>query len=533
MVNPTTRNGIGGGMMHNNINGILPSSPIQIDKSSSSPLPSIPKVEVKSTQQEATTTTNQLKSFFQSFKSSLKSNLNSSQDSLFSKWNGNAILVLTSNRFFLKQSLSTFDSLVQKNSKAQIFSQSSNPVAYLIKDVDSSSPISEDGTLIVKRFKSSEEDMNSLRDFMGSVHQTSSTSKVVFVSDDANQDTKDEIDLWKNAQFASLKDFDSFSSLKEKANLESESLSEIDFLRERPKGGELLKCWLEMNYEAPKFFKVEPNVTHPTMCFAIPTYSKKARGGFLETAEELSLYNVVLESLIRTHKDSKLKFSVYLATQVDPFFDNPDKLQSLKDKWHQKTKENGMDVPLHIYRWPLSHGLVDITWKWNQIIKKAYEGGCEYIYQYSDDTTFLINNELDTLVDLFKKQSNFGDGGMFDNNNPTLLTLSMSHRNHIDALGSYWPTQMKNWWSDNWAHQIYGEYAVTRPDLVMKNEQSQGQRYDVCSHTEKYLTAVSVEATNKIIKWLEENPTPEVDINYFKERDVNYFKELWRQRKRR
>ena len=94
---------------------------------------------------------------------------------------------------------------------------------------------------------------------------------------------------------------------------------------------------------------------------------------------------------------------MYLGTQRDQFYDDPNKMETIKQKILNATADRSFS--LRIFYTPLnapamgnfpfllpsltfSHLLLlplssDITYKWNVLIDQGYRDGCDYIYQYS------------------------------------------------------------------------------------------------------------------------------------------------------
>ena len=69
---------------------------------------------------------------------------------------------------------------------------------------------------------------------------------------------------------------------------------------------------------------------------------------------------------------------------------------------------------------------------------------------------------------------NFGITGPRDTNNARLMTQSFAHCTHLRIFGWYYRPAFANWYSDDWATQVYGtkntfwrrdvEVAHTAPD---------------------------------------------------------------------
>lgn len=199
-----------------------------------------------------------------------------------------------------------------------------------------------------------------------------------------------------------------------------------------------------------------------------------------------------------------------------------------------------MEFPVTISRFPLNKGLIDITFKWDELIKEAYIDGCkyfhffkrettfktlflfkikgDYFYQYSDDTLFLTEGWASSFVDCLENQNGFGIAGMTDTNNPVgTVTLSFSGRKHINIFGFYWPTSFKNWYSDDWAQLVYKNYFCHPKDQKMRNKQSYGRRYAACNYN-----SLEIElqiGRKKIYNYLISHPNefPKIDASIFKE----------------
>jgi len=99
---------------------------------------------------------------------------------------------------------------------------------------------------------------------------------------------------------------------------------------------------------------------------------------------------------------------------------------------------------------------------------------------------------------------NFGIAGAVDQNNPATMTLSFSARKHIEIFGWYWPPEFKNWYSDNWAQQLYGK-DYTFHETVIRNTQKFGQRYNHCSHGE-LMQRLLKRDRKRILQWLKAQP---------------------------
>lgn len=231
---------------------------------------------------------------------------------------------------------------------------------------------------------------------------------------------------------------------------------------------------------------------------------------------------------------NRFSYELYFGTQVDPFFDNPQNMENLRQVIQEMSEENGVPLRFKTIRYPMNYGLIDITAKWNMVIDQAYRDGCDYFYQFSDDTKFLSNGWTGALVNCLENQHGFGTAGMTDVHNCCTITLSFSGRKHIELFGSYWPTIFKNWWSDDWARKsflffqpdelvtnffflehVYKKYFCRVPNHAMENIQNYGQRYENCKVSVLYEELTR--SRRKIRDFLLKNKAeyPSIDPNEF------------------
>ncbi len=47
-----------------------------------------------------------------------------------------------------------------------------------------------------------------------------------------------------------------------------------------------------------------------------------------------------------------------------------------------------------------------------------------------------------------------------------IFTHSFVHRTHVEVFTYYFPSSLKNWWSDHWISVLYGAEHTFRPEHV-------------------------------------------------------------------
>jgi hypothetical protein len=94
----------------------------------------------------------------------------------------------------------------------------------------------------------------------------------------------------------------------------------------------------------------------------------------------------------------------------------------------------------------------------NEVTKKAYDDGAEYIVRINDDSRFLTPGWIELGISALKNMNppNVGvvaptcnDGKM------EIFTHDMVHRTHMDMFGWYYPPVFENWYVDDWITKVY------------------------------------------------------------------------------
>eukprot|EP01134_Creolimax_fragrantissima_P006402 CFRG6402T1 len=243
------------------------------------------------------------------------------------------------------------------------------------------------------------------------------------------------------------------------------------------------------------------------VCLCIATYVSKWEAN---NSTSIPLVSIVVKSFLETltarEKDpARYTYAIWIGLQVDLFFDrNPERVDQISRTITTMAKSANVSVSVHFRRYPLNPRTVDITWKYNRLLIDSYHGGCDYLYQYSDDAKFLTP-WVDTLVGTLKARGGFGSAGAEDTNYRSTMELGLTSRLHMEMLGYFWPPKLKNFYSDDFIQQLYGKYLVRPKNVIGHNTQIEGRRYDSCPH--KLLEEMEVQAARmKIYEWLRYHP---------------------------
>ena len=95
---------------------------------------------------------------------------------------------------------------------------------------------------------------------------------------------------------------------------------------------------------------------------------------------------------------------------------------------------------------------------WSNLFNRSCGGGCDYYYQINDDIRLSSRGWATELTNTLRANPyvpNLGVTGPLDTNNPRLMTQSFVHCTHLAVFGYYYPPHFRNWFSDDWATQVY------------------------------------------------------------------------------
>jgi hypothetical protein len=137
---------------------------------------------------------------------------------------------------------------------------------------------------------------------------------------------------------------------------------------------------------------------------------------------------------------------------------------------------------------------------------------------------------------------NFGAAGLYDTNNPGLMSLGITHRSHVERLGYFWAPRFKNWYalflpcslslsfartcvlcvvvvcvtdplqyihyhhrfSDNFIQELYTDRLSFGTDHQIHNTQRYGQRYNACMHSRLYIEEIAKAHSAFIVQFARE-----------------------------
>ena len=177
----------------------------------------------------------------------------------------------------------------------------------------------------------------------------------------------------------------------------------------------------------------------------IPTTNK---GRNWSKPEDTYIFNKTIKTLLDVTNDHN-NIIFYIGVDVDDSIwlkqKNYEKLIDLK-----KVKKN---IDFKLFRMTnISPG--HVTEMWNKLFKYAYNDNCDYFLQCGDDIIFKTTNIIDDSIRMLKMHNDIGLTGPICNN-PNILTQTFVSRKHMEIFNYYFPSQIKNWFCDDWINLVY------------------------------------------------------------------------------
>lgn len=212
------------------------------------------------------------------------------------------------------------------------------------------------------------------------------------------------------------------------------------------------------------------------IAFIIPS-----KNGPNDKPENVHLVQSFLTSLIKSINSNEWNefiYSVYVGYDLDdPIIDKRrDELVTVLDNILGPRRK---DV---LFKFHLLPTVKCVTMLWNILFIDAVNDGNQYFYQLNDDVTLLSKGWTTEFVKRLSANDGIGVVGPNDLMwNCRLFTQSFVSRIHYEIFHWYFPTQIKDWYSDNWITQVYGtENTFCASNHGIRNGASK-TRYNICS----------------------------------------------------
>ena len=218
--------------------------------------------------------------------------------------------------------------------------------------------------------------------------------------------------------------------------------------------------------------------------------------------ENLALSSIMLPTLKKT-LEPEYAYTLYIGVDSDDEF-----YTSEENRAHLvEIAGNDLEVVIESYL-GISNRI-----PFNEILKRAFEDGNEYIARMNDDTQFLT--PLWTTMAITELASgtppNVGVVGPVvqgpKNVNHKILTHDMVHRTHMEIFKCvYYPTVFENIWIDDWITRVYAHRARALWDWKVHHHTGRhGTRYAVKKSLEASLKKEIDLGANEIERWIQSN----------------------------
>lgn len=238
--------------------------------------------------------------------------------------------------------------------------------------------------------------------------------------------------------------------------------------------------------------------TKTKIALLIPTKNKPG-----SVPREIHLVKNFVKSLVSSITGgewSQFQYSLYLGyDRDDPVLDKK------RDELQQVISElAGPHTDSLLVKYHLLPTAKCVTLLWNMLFLDALHDGNDYFYQINDDVTIVSPGWSTSFVSKLRKSNDVGVVGPNDYLwRCRLLTQSFVSRKHHEIFGWYFPTEIKDWFSDNWITAVYGASRTQCDSKMYIKNSNAATRYHVCS--EPRWRENVMEGQKRIVEWAREN----------------------------
>lgn len=223
--------------------------------------------------------------------------------------------------------------------------------------------------------------------------------------------------------------------------------------------------------------------TEDKVVFIIPSTSRNMN---YENVASCSLINILYESLKKLDI-SRYTFIIGIDDDDEFYNKNIDELKSkLPNNFHFHFLNN------------YDKSYVCIVNQLADIAIKQYDA--EYLYVFADDLNVYELDYINTFIEWFSQHDNLGLGWGIDDGNHGICTHPFLSKNHVNYLGYFYPSSIKNWYCDDWVTLLYEKLnrTVKTKNPVIKNAitVTEVKRYDIVDIEKEKLDELVNDAVN-------------------------------------
>lgn len=223
--------------------------------------------------------------------------------------------------------------------------------------------------------------------------------------------------------------------------------------------------------------------TEDKVVFIIPSTSRNMN---YENVASCSLVNILYESLKKLDI-SRYTFVIGIDDDDEFYNKNIDELKAtLPDNFHLKFLNN------------YDKSYVCIV---NQLADIAInEYHAEYLHIFADDLNVYELDYINKFIEWFKQNDYLGLGWGIDEGNDKICTHPFLSKNHVNYLGYFYPSTIKNWYCDDWVTSVYEKLnRVVKSDRsVIHNEiiATDSNRYNIVNIEKEKMDQLVNDAVN-------------------------------------
>lgn len=141
----------------------------------------------------------------------------------------------------------------------------------------------------------------------------------------------------------------------------------------------------------------------------------------------------------------------------------------------------------------------------NELTKKAYDDGSDYIVRINDDTEFVTASWVEFGIEALVRMNppNVGVVAPMTQKGPKdVFTHDMVHRTHIDIFGEYYPKVFHNWYLDDWITRVYEPGRSKRIENWEVNHPVKETRYEPDKSQQKLLQGEVERGKVRLETWI-------------------------------
>ena len=214
--------------------------------------------------------------------------------------------------------------------------------------------------------------------------------------------------------------------------------------------------------------------------FIIPTSSNNKN---YKDIKEFSFFNILINS-IKNKLKNNYNYHFYLGYDHDDMFFVNNKQKIIQHFNSLNLKNSTISMIL------MNEQKGDLSSIWSNLADIAIKDDCEYLYQIGDDINIITDQWEEEFINKLKSQNNIGVVGPTDTNNTSILTQSFVHKTHLRLFNRYYPTELKNWFVDDWITNVYKpNYYYMFNNIFVKNSGGDA-RYNVIENRDLYLNVL-------------------------------------------